>query len=67
VDQEKETDPGHEEHAGEAEQDELDRQREDGDRGQAEGQDEPGEKVRQAKPEEEAEEQTTEDIDRAFD
>jgi hypothetical protein len=57
----------------EAEQEELDRQREDDDKDQAEGQaessrgDEPGHKVKQAEPEEKAEEETTEDIDRAFD
>lgn len=75
--------PGEEEHAGEAEQDELDGQRAEGDRDQAEdgsdagddedggddpaGGTEPGHKIQQAEPEEKAEKETTEDIDRAFD
>lgn len=55
------------------EQDELDRQRKQGDRDPAKGEndgsggDEPGHKIRQAEPEEKAEKETTEDIDRAFD
>jgi hypothetical protein len=67
VGDQRETEPGQEE------QDELDRQRKQGDRDPAEGEndgsgaDEPGDKIRQAEPEEKAEKETTEDIDRAFD
>ena len=63
----RETEPGQEE------QDELDRQRKQGDRDPDEGEndgsggEEPGDKIRQAEPEEKAEKETTEDIDRAFD
>ena len=65
--------PGQQEHAGEAEQDELDRQRAEGDRDQAEGEDDtsggddPEDEIQRAEPEEKAEQETTEDIDRAFD
>jgi hypothetical protein len=57
--------PGQEEHRGESERDEPDRRRDESD--SAEGGDEPGHKIRQAEPEEKAEKETTEDIDRAFD
>lgn len=66
---------------GDGEQDELQRQREEGERDQAEGDDEAtkgdggaaaattedGAEIERAQPEREAEEETTEDIDRAFD
>jgi hypothetical protein len=73
MDDQRDTEPGQEEHAGEAEQDELDRQRTEKERDQAEGEDdgsggdEPGDKIKEAEPEEKAERETTEDIDRAFD
>jgi hypothetical protein len=56
-----------------AEQDELHRQREQGERDQEEGEDgtapngDDGAEIERAQPEEQAEEETTEDIDRAFD
>jgi hypothetical protein len=65
VDDQREPEAGQEEHEGESERDEPDRRRDESD--SAEGGDEPGHKIRQAEPEEKAEKETTEDIDRAFD
>jgi hypothetical protein len=65
VDNQREPEAGQEEHGGEAEQDEPDRRRDEGD--STEGGEEPGHKIKQAEPEEKAEKETTEDIDRAFD
>lgn len=65
MDDQREREAGQEEPGGEAEQDEPDRRRDEGD--SAKGGDEPGDKIRQAEPEEKAEKETTEDIDRAFD